>query len=117
MMLNSVLNSIPIYYLSFMKMSAKVRKEVIGIQRAFLWGGNLGCKKITWIRWVDVCKQRELRGLGVKNIFIFNLSLLGKWRWRLLVDKEALWCVIRAKYGDEVCANPNAGLAGFHKLA
>ncbi|GAU37197.1 hypothetical protein TSUD_30620 [Trifolium subterraneum] len=30
----------------------------------------------------------------------FNLSLLGKWSWRLLVDKEGLWFkVLVAKYG------------------
>jgi len=35
-LLNSVLNSIPIFYLSFLKMPAKVIKKVEGIQRKFL---------------------------------------------------------------------------------
>ena len=37
-LLNSVLNSIPIFYLSFLKMLAKVIKKVVSIQRRFLWG-------------------------------------------------------------------------------
>jgi hypothetical protein len=36
---------------------------------------------------------------GIKDLNTFNLSLLVKWRWRLLVDKEAQWIgVLRAKY-------------------
>jgi hypothetical protein len=38
-LINSILNSIPIFFLSFMKMPVKVWKEVVKIQRKFLWGG------------------------------------------------------------------------------
>ncbi|GAU10924.1 hypothetical protein TSUD_426660, partial [Trifolium subterraneum] len=32
----------------------------------------------------------------------FNLALLGKWCWRMLVDKEGLWFrVLAARYGVE----------------
>jgi hypothetical protein len=51
-LINSVLASIPIYYLSFMKMLIKVWKKMVAIQRNFLWGGALGRKKI--VDWVDV---------------------------------------------------------------
>lgn len=62
---------------------------------------------------MDVCKPKEKDVLGVKDIELFNLSLLGKWRLRLLIEKEALWCkVLRAKYGEEVSSNPNLSLVG-----
>jgi hypothetical protein len=38
-MINAVLSAIPIFYLSFLKMPIKVWKEVVKIQRKFLWGG------------------------------------------------------------------------------
>ncbi|XP_024640546.1 uncharacterized protein [Medicago truncatula] len=39
-------------------------------------------------------------GLGVRRLGEFNLSLLGKWCWRLLIDKEGLWYrVLKARYG------------------
>jgi hypothetical protein len=41
-LINSVLNSIPIFYLSFMKLPVVVRKKIIRIQREFLWGGVKG---------------------------------------------------------------------------
>jgi len=32
----------------------------------------------------------------------FNLSLMGKWCWRVMVDKEGLWYhVLKARYGKE----------------
>jgi hypothetical protein len=37
-LINSVLNSIPIFYLSFLKMPAVVIKKIIHIQQEFLWG-------------------------------------------------------------------------------
>jgi len=49
-LLNLVLNSIPIYYLSFMKMPVVVWKKLVRLQREFLWGGVGGGKKINWVK-------------------------------------------------------------------
>ena len=41
-------------------------------------------------------------GLGVRRLREFNLSLLGKWCWRMLVEKEGLWYrVLKARYDEE----------------
>jgi hypothetical protein len=37
-LLNSVLNSIPIFFLSYLKMPTKVWKLIVELQRRFLWG-------------------------------------------------------------------------------
>jgi hypothetical protein len=40
--------------------------------------------------------------LGVRRIRDFNTALLGKWCWRLLVDRDSLWYrVLSARYGTE----------------
>jgi hypothetical protein len=44
-LINSVLNAIPIFHLSFLKMLNKVLKKVVRIQREFLWGGVKGGRK------------------------------------------------------------------------
>ena len=41
-LLNSVPNSIPTFYLSLMKMPVKVMKSVVSLQRNFLCGGGMG---------------------------------------------------------------------------
>lgn len=51
--------------------------------------------------WQKVCSPKEMGGLGIKNLDLFNLSLLGKWRWRLLVEKCACWeHIIKFRYGE-----------------
>ncbi|MCH82482.1 cysteine-rich receptor-like protein kinase, partial [Trifolium medium] len=44
---------------------------------------------------------KEYRGLGVRQLQEFNVALLGKWCWRLLVDRGGLWYrVLVARYGE-----------------
>jgi len=54
------------------------------------------------VDWKTVCSSKEVGGLGVRKIREFNLTLLGKWGWRLLEDTESLWFrVLSARYGVE----------------
>lgn len=86
-LLNSVLNSIPIFYLSFLKLSARVWRKIVIIQRQFLWGGN----KISWVKWTRVCQPKSNCGLGVRDVRVVNLSLLAKWRWILIQNEKCMW--------------------------
>jgi hypothetical protein len=79
-LINSVLNSIPIFYLSIMKLPVQVRKMLVRIQRDFLWGGVHGSKKLSWVKWKVVCREKKKGGLGVRDLDAVNISLLTKWR-------------------------------------
>lgn len=79
-LLNSVLNAIPIFYLSFLRMLVKVWRRLVRIQREFLWGEVGGGRKINWVKWSKVCQPKEKGGLGIRDIRLVNLSLLAKWR-------------------------------------
>ena len=47
-----------------------------------------------------MCEPHEVGGLGVINIKLFNVSLLGNWIWKLGNSKGALWKeVLDSKYG------------------
>jgi len=40
--------------------------------------------------------------MGVRRLRDFNTALLGKWCWRLLVERDGLWRkVLVARYGVE----------------
>jgi hypothetical protein len=95
-----------------MKMPVQVRKKVVRIQRDFLWGGVNGRKKLSWVKWKVVCKDKKKGGLGVRDLEVVNLSLLSKWRWRLLNREDlALWKeVLVAKYGLHILNNVNLSM-------
>ena len=65
-----------------------------------MWSGVFDSDKICWVDQNSVCKAKADGGLGEKNLAIFDASLLAKWRWRFLVEKEALWCgFLTHRYG------------------
>ncbi|KAL8480707.1 hypothetical protein ACS0TY_027303 [Phlomoides rotata] len=99
-LIHSVLSAIPIYYLSFYHTPKKTIKEIISLQRNFLWGGCEDNNKIPWVSWEDICKDKGKGGLGIQDLGRFNLVLLSKWVWRFLTEPGRLWArIIRSKYG------------------
>ena len=69
-----------------------------------------GCRKINWVKWSVVCQLKENGGLGVKDVHLMNLSLLAKWRWRLLYGEDNLWKEeLGERYGRRVCAKLEGG--------
>lgn len=81
-LINSVLSALPLFFLSFFKLPACVERVCKGIMRNFLWGGDGELQKIAWVKWSKVCLPKEVGGLGIKDLGLFNRSLLGKWWWR-----------------------------------
>ncbi|MCI03681.1 RNA-directed DNA polymerase (Reverse transcriptase), partial [Trifolium medium] len=117
-MINAVLNAIPIFYLSLLKMPVKVWKEIVKIQRTFLWGGLSKRNRICWVKWDDFCKPKSEAGLGIRDLRLVNLSLLAKWRWKLLSPDMEVWKdVVVAKYGQEIIGKGNLGDLSIPRLA
>jgi hypothetical protein len=109
-LLNAVLNAIPIFYLSFMKIPVSVWKKIRRIQRDFLWGCQGDRKKINWIKWDTICLPKNKGGLGVRDVRVVNISLLTKWRWRLLHEDNAVWKEgVKSKYGSGVVGSTVLG--------
>ncbi|XP_058776524.1 uncharacterized protein LOC131650829 [Vicia villosa] len=97
-LLKSVLSSLSIFTMSFYKMPLKVVKKFNSLQSKFLWGGLEEKRKIHWVRWKDLSLHIEKGGLRVKDIALFNISLLNKWRWRILQGRSSLWLdVLKAR--------------------
>ncbi|XP_074292304.1 uncharacterized protein LOC141619182 [Silene latifolia] len=62
-------------------------------------GADNGKRKIPWIALKRLCKPMSIGGLGFRDFHDFNIALLGKQAWRLLVNRDSLMSrVIRGKY-------------------
>jgi hypothetical protein len=113
-LINSILNSLPVFFLSYLKLPVKVWKEVVKIQRNFLWGGLSNKRRICWVKWSDICKPKREGGLGIRDIRAMNSSLLAKWRWKLLMEGDEGWKrVVVAKYGEGVLGNACLDVVNF----
>jgi len=57
--------------------------------------------------------RKEYGGLGVRQLREFNEVLLGKWCWRLLVDRGSMWYrVLVARYGEVYGRLEDGGRSG-----
>lgn len=90
-LVNSIVSSFSLFFLSFFKMPSSVVRRVVSMQRNFLLGGEEGKKKVAWLSWENGCKPKSLGGLDIKNIGLFNFALLAKWRWEFCREGDGLW--------------------------
>ena len=91
-LIKSVLNTLPIYYMSMFKMPKVIASKIVSIERSFFWGGPTGDRKgCTRIKWSDIQLPKEMGGLGVGNMMHKNLILLFKWWWRFSKSDNSLW--------------------------
>ncbi|XVF37078.1 hypothetical protein REPUB_Repub19eG0114600 [Reevesia pubescens] len=77
--------------MSVFRVSKSIIKEIDVIRRDFLWGSTEGKIKFSRVAWDKVCVPKSKRGLGVINLDLKNVALLGKWHWEFVVEKEHLW--------------------------
>jgi hypothetical protein len=116
-LINAVLNSLPIFFLSYLKMPVKVWREVVKIQQNFFWCGLKNRKGMCWVKWSEICKPKRDGGLGIKDLLLMNSSLLAKWRWKLLKEDNELWKkVILAKYGDNVVGSARLEVEAYRTV-
>ncbi|XP_057518489.1 uncharacterized protein LOC130799411 [Amaranthus tricolor] len=91
-LIKSVLNSLPIYYMSMFKMSKGIALKIVKLQRRFFWGRtngeSMGCPMV---KWSDIELSREMGGVRVGNIMHKNLILLFKWWSRFSESDNTLW--------------------------
>jgi len=102
-LLKSVLTSLPVYALSFFKALSGIISFIESLFRIFFAVGvRFSVKLIGLVGKLSVLVRRTGAWVGVRQLREFNLSLLGKWCWRMLVDRGDLWYrVLAARYGEE----------------
>jgi len=77
--------SLPLYDISLFKAPLGIMSYIDFILYCFFW-----------VTWDSIFMRKEEGGLGVRRLTEFNVAMLSKWCWRMMVDR-----VLVARYGVE----------------
>ncbi|KAH9717145.1 putative reverse transcriptase/RNA-dependent DNA polymerase [Citrus sinensis] len=67
---------------------------------SFWWRTNhSGGKYINWVKWEYLYKLKGCGGLGFKQLYLFNIAMLGRQMWKLLTSPDSLMArILKARY-------------------
>ena len=74
--------------------------ELERMMNGYWWGySNSKGRGIRWFSWEKLCMPKKFGGLGFKHLHEFNLSMVAKQAWRLLINPSSLVArIFKAKY-------------------
>jgi mannosylglycoprotein endo-beta-mannosidase len=79
-LVNSVLTSIPTYFLTVFNLKKWAFKNLDKIRRNFLWeGAEQANGGHSLVQWAKVQKPKQLGGLGVLDLELFSRALRIRW--------------------------------------
>lgn len=92
--------TVPTYSMQSIAIPVSTCNEIDRIYRNFLWGHEENTRKIHTVNCNDICKPRNMGGLGLRKVCDFNVAFLTKMAWQSNQDK--LWVRdFRDKYVKE----------------
>lgn len=97
-LIKAVLQAIPTYVMSYFLLPTTLIQDLEKLVQKYWWGGN-DSKGMKWLSWNLLCQSKNNGGLGFRNLEFFNLALLAKQAWRLVVTPDLLLSrILKARY-------------------
>lgn len=100
MLLHSVAQTIPSYAMSCFLLPKSLCAELERMMNSFWWGAKTNDRKgIKWLSWTNMTMSKGAGGLGFRDLYGFNLALLGKQCWNFLRNPDSLVArIFKARY-------------------
>jgi hypothetical protein len=94
----SVLQSLPVYWLSLVKIPSSILHRIQLLISNFIWKGEKKSTGFHLTKWQNIARPKERGGWGIKNISWFTQSLAAKSCWRGLFGKGLWNSILNKKY-------------------
>ncbi|XP_059668770.1 uncharacterized protein LOC132313844 [Cornus florida] len=85
----------------FDRLAVGVYKSLSSKVMHFWWSGSRSKegRNLCWLKWEQLCRNKQEGGLGFRDLEAFNIALLAKQGWRLAVENGSLLSrIYKGKY-------------------
>lgn len=90
-LIQSVLQALPIYYMTTVRIPTDVIKTLTAMMRRFLWGAREEGSYMSYIAWDKITQPKTKGGLGLRSLKEVNEALLLKSLWKLAAGSDSPW--------------------------
>ncbi|WCJ40291.1 DNAse I-like superfamily protein [Euphorbia peplus] len=114
----AVLSAIPYFSMQTACLPVYVCSKIDELIRAFLWGSTRDARKISLVKWEEVCSPVVCGGLGMRNSQTMNCAFISKLGFNFIAQPDLFWVrILTAKYKTEIIPDPTkASLANSSVL-
>jgi hypothetical protein len=97
--IKSIAQALPIYIMGVFKLPFGLCDELTRMIRNYWWGEENGKRKMHWMAWEYMMRNKNRGGIGFRDLRLFNQALLARQAWRLVQNPQSLCArVLKAKY-------------------
>ncbi|KAL9670549.1 hypothetical protein QQ045_008102 [Rhodiola kirilowii] len=98
-LIKAILQALPQYSMNCFQFPEHIIKKMHSDIRRFWWSSSSSKKPIHWVKAEVLCRDKDLGGLGFKDLKCLNLSFLAKQAWRIYTQPDLLVSrIYKAKY-------------------
>ena len=114
-LIKAIAQAIPTYAMSCFDLRKTLCDDISTMICRYWWSQQEKENKMHWLSWELLCSRKKKGGLGYRDLHLFNLAMLARQGWRLLIESDSLCAqVLRAKCypnGDPLGAEEKPGIS------